>query len=64
MSGFKGKGVTVQNTGVGTSSGKNLQAIGENIVRDEHPYGFSGGPWPNRAVGRERGNRRKDGGGD
>ncbi|KAF3525356.1 hypothetical protein F2Q69_00048152 [Brassica cretica] len=64
MSGFKGKGVTVQNTGVGTSSGKNLQAIGENTVRDEHPYGFSGGPWPNRAVGRERGNRRKDGGGD
>ena len=30
----------------------------------ESNYVFSGGPWPNRAVGRERGHRRTDGGGD
>ncbi|KAJ4881549.1 hypothetical protein Rs2_38604 [Raphanus sativus] len=32
--------------------------------RDVCPCGFSGGPWPSRAVGRERGHRRSDGGGD
>ncbi|KAL0722325.1 hypothetical protein Bca4012_036924 [Brassica carinata] len=63
MSGIKGKGVTTQNEVVGTSSGKNLLFNGENTMR-EHPYGFSGGPWPFRAVGRDRGHRRTDGGGD
>ncbi|KAF3567852.1 hypothetical protein DY000_02012313 [Brassica cretica] len=33
-------------------------------LANEPTYGFSGGPWPNRAVGRERGHRRTDGGGD
>lgn len=57
MIGIKGKKVTTQNEAVGTSSGKNLPFISENTMR-EHPYGFLGGPWPSRAVGRERGHLR------
>lgn len=65
LSGIKGsKGVLLQTVEAGIPqapihSCKNTLAYGGG-----QQSGFSGGPWPNRAVGRERGNRRKYGGGD
>ena len=69
LSGRKGsKGAISFHTRAGTSSTPS-KAEKDIPVRScglahEFNYGFSGGPWPNRAVGRERGHRRTDGGGD
>ncbi|KAJ4885413.1 hypothetical protein Rs2_35506 [Raphanus sativus] len=42
---------------------KNIPVRSYDLVNESN-YGFSGGPWPHQAVGRERGHRRTDGGGD
>ncbi|KAL0667710.1 hypothetical protein Bca4012_030414 [Brassica carinata] len=69
LSGSKGsKGAISFDTRAGTSFTPS-QAEKDIPVRScglahESNYGFSGGSWPNRAVGRERGHRRTDGGGD
>lgn len=69
LSGSKGsKGAISFDTRAGTSftpskADKDIPVRSCGLANESN-YGFSGGPWPNRAVGRERGHRRTDGGGD
>ncbi|VVB15535.1 unnamed protein product [Arabis nemorensis] len=43
---------------------KAIHTTSGRMFRDEPTSAFTGGPWPSRAVGSERGHRRVDGGGD
>ncbi|KAJ4894901.1 Uncharacterized protein Rs2_21695 [Raphanus sativus] len=69
LDGSKGsKGAISSDTNVGTSftpskAQKNIPVRSCCLVNESN-YGFSGGPWPHRAVGGEQGHRRTDGGGD
>ncbi|KAF2568701.1 hypothetical protein F2Q68_00025086 [Brassica cretica] len=69
LSGSKGsKGAISFDTRAGTSftpskAEKDIPVRSGGLAHESN-YGFSGGPWPNRAVGRERGHMRTDGGGD